>query len=220
MNFFRNLLCIHYLFLFFVIGLTTTIVSAQTVSQNVGKAEKNKKAIVANETTDGKTEKDNAKDNETAKENAKQAAPKPPRFGGHVGIVIPIVTRGNNRTTTIADDFIIGFPFALTVRTNSPVAFDFEFVPVINTPSNQDFRFLVHPGVIYNFKKNYAAGVRAAYEFGTGSYGFTPIVNRAFKLKGKTNYFIEADFPVRRERRPNRTRFTSVQFAVHTGVNF
>jgi hypothetical protein len=78
----------------------------------------------------------------------------------------------------------------------------------------------VHPGVTYSFKKKYTVGVRAAYEFGTGSYGFTPIAVRSFKLTDKINYFIEADFPVRRERRPNGTRFTSVQFAVHSGISF
>jgi hypothetical protein len=133
--------------------------------------------------------------------------------------VIPIVARGNGTTTTIADDFVIGFPFGLTVRTNSPLAFDFEFIPIMNTSSNQDFRFLIHPGAVYNYKK-YAAGVRAAYEIGTGNYGFTPIVLRSFKLTEKTNYFIEADFPVRWERRPNRTRFASIGFAVHSGISF
>ncbi len=221
MNFFKNPLRVRHLLLFFVIGLTTATLSAQTISQKTSETEETEKAIAAdeltnkNETPNDKTEKDG----EAAK-SAKQAEPKPPRFGGHVGIVIPIVTRGDNKTTTIGDDFIIGFPFALTVRTDSPVAFDFEFIPIINTPSNQDFRFLVHPGIVYSFKKHYAAGVRAAYEFGTGSYGFTPIVNRSFKLKGKTNYFIEADFPVRRERRPDHSRFASIGFAVHSGINF
>lgn len=223
MNFFENLLHIRCLLLIFAVGLMTTTLSAQAVSQNINESPEIKKTPDKDETTD-KDETVNknkiAKKDTKETELEKQAAAKPPRFGGHVGIVIPIVTRGDGRTTTIADDFIIGFPFALTVRTNSPIAFDFEFIPIINTPSNQDFRFLVHPGIVYGFKKKYAAGVRAAYEFGTGSYGFTPIVNRSFKLKGKTNYFIEADFPVRRERRPNRTRFTSVGFAIHSGISF
>ncbi len=229
MNFFGNLLHIRCLSLFFAVGLTITTLSAQTVLQNVSELQETGKTPVKNETADEvetTDEVETVNKNRMAKKEAeeakikKQAEAKPPRFGGHVGILIPIVSRGNGATTTIAENFIIGFPFALTVRTNSPAAFDFEFVPIINTPSNQDFRFLVHPGIIYSFKKKYAAGVRAAYEFGTGSYGFTPIVNRSFKLSGKTNYFIEADFPVRRERRPNRSRFTSVGFAVHSGINF
>lgn len=216
MNFSENLLHIRCLLLFFAVGLMTTTLSAQVVLQNTDEPQETGQTLDKSETADKNKIAKATKETKFKK----QADTKPPRFGGHVGIVLPIVTRGNGATTTIADNFIIGFPFALTVRTNSPVAFDFEFIPIINTPSNQDFRFLIHPGVVYGFKKNYAAGIRAAYEFGTGSYGFTPIVNRSFKLKGKTNYFIEADFPVRRERRPNRSRFTSVGFAIHSGISF
>ncbi|MDQ3220196.1 MAG: hypothetical protein M3Q26_05510 [Acidobacteriota bacterium] len=208
MKYAENLLHIRCLLLIFTVGLLGAILSAQTISQNTDESH------ATGEKRDDTIAKD-AKDAEIMK----QAEAKPPRFGGHVGIVIPIVTRGNGMTTTIAENFIIGFPFALIVRTDSPVAFDFEFVPIINTPSNQDFRFLIHPGVVYNYKK-YGFGLRAAYEVGTGSYGFTPLVSRSFKLTKKTNYFIEADFPVRRERRPDRTRFTSVQFAVHSGISF
>ena len=213
MNFFKNFSRICYLLLFVAAGLVTTTLSAQTISQNTDESQ----------ATGGKqrddTIKKEAKDAKDA-EIKKQAEAKPPRFGGHVGIVIPIVTRGNGTTTTIADNFIIGFPVALVVRTNSPAAFDFEFVPIINTPSNQDFRFLVHPGITYTFEKKNTVGLRGAYEFGTGAYGFTPLVARSFELTKKTNYFIEADFPVRWERRPNRTRFASVQFAAHSGISF
>ncbi len=160
-----------------------------------------------------------ARDAKIVKVMQKTEPPKP-RFGGHVGVVVPIVTRGDGNTVTLAEDFIIGFPFGLTVRTNSPIAFDFEFIPTLNTPTNQNFRFLVHPGIVYTFKKDYLVGLRGAYEEGTGNYGFTPIVSRSFKLTEKINYFIEADLPVRWESRPDGSEFTSVQFALHTGINF
>ncbi len=223
MNLSRKLLHVHCLLVFFAVGLMTTTLSAQTVSQNFGETQETEKTPDKAQTKDKDETADKnklVKKDTSEKEFEKQADAKPPRFGGHIGIVIPIVTRGDGRTTTIADNFIIGFPFALVVRTDSPAAFDFEFVPIINTPSNQDFRFLVHPGITYTFKKKYTVGVRAAYEFGTGNYGFTPIAARSFKLTDKTNYFIEADFPVRRERRPNGTGFTSVQFAIHSGISF
>ena len=218
MNFFKNFSNIRGLLLFVAVGLLTTTLSAQTVVENTGESP----------TTEGRRDDTTAKDAkekeaEIKKEAAKikkQAEPRPPRFGGHVGVVIPLIARGNGRTTTIADGFAIGFPVALIVRTNSPLAFDFEFVPTINTPSNQDFRFLIHPGVVYGFKKHYAVGIRAAYEVGTGNYGFTPIASRSFKLTKKTRYFVEAVFPVRWDRRPNRSRFGSIGFAVHSGISF
>jgi len=218
MNFFKKFSNIPYLLLFIAVGLMTTTLSAQTVVENTDESQ------AAEEKRDDTTAKDTKeKEAEIKKETAKikkQAEPKPPRFGGHVGVVIPIVTRGNGITTTIADDFIIGFPFALVVKTDSPVAFDFEFVPTINTPSNQDFRFLIHPGIVYAFNKKYLVGVRGAYEIGTGNYGFTPIAQRSFKLTKKTRYFIEADVPVRWARRPDRSRFASIQFAIHAGISF
>jgi hypothetical protein len=228
MNFLKKAKHIRPLILFFIIGAAAINLSAQTVSQIIGEAKepgsanvevetKNKDKAGKDKMPDEKTERDNTVKEEKA---MKQADPKPPRFGGHVGIVIPIVTRGDGRTVSIADDFIIGFPAALVVKTDSPVAFDFEFVPTINTPSNQDFRFLIHPGIVYAFKKNYLVGVRAAYEVGTGNYGFTPIAQRSFKLTKKTRYFVEADFPVRWEKRPNNSRFTSFQFAIHSGISF
>ncbi len=203
MNFYKGFLHIRHLLIVFALGLMTATLSAQTVVENTDESQKTEVA----------------KDAKITKIKKAPPPEKPPRFGGHVGIVIPLIARGNGRTTTIADGFAIGFPVALIVRTNSPLAFDFEFVPTINTPSNQDFRFLIHPGVVYNFKK-YAAGLRGAYEVGTGNYGFTPIASRSFKLTKKTNYFIEAVFPVRWERRPDRSRFASVGFAVHSGISF
>lgn len=234
MKYIKNFFDVRFLLLIFAVFFAAANIQAQTVSQNPGESPETIKTE-NNEMTRNAEEKTAKKDEISGEENAsskseekksekteleKQADPKPPRFGGHVGVVIPIVSRGNGITTTIADDFIIGFPFALTVKTKSPAAFDFEFIPIFNTDSNQTFRFLIHPGIVYSIKKKYAVGVRAAYEFGTGSYGFTPIVNRSFKLTKKTNYFIEADFPVRWERRPNRTRFASIQFAIHSGISF
>ena len=53
------------------------------------------------------------------------------RIGGHFGTVIPIVSRAGGSTTTISDQFKIGFPTGITVKTDSPWAFDLEFVPVV-----------------------------------------------------------------------------------------
>jgi len=44
----------------------------------------------------------------------------PPRVGRHVGIAFPIVTRSDRRTTTISEDFIVGFPIGIVIRNSSP----------------------------------------------------------------------------------------------------
>ncbi len=53
--------------------------------------------------------------------------------GGHIGFVLPLVTRENGKTTTISDDFVIGFPVGITVRKSSTFAFDLELVPSVQT---------------------------------------------------------------------------------------
>ena len=146
--------------------------------------------------------------------------PAPPRVGGHVGIAFPIVTRSDGITTTISEDFIVGFPVGITIRNSSPVAFDFEFVPTINNSPRQDVTLTVHPGAIYGFKKNYAVGIRAAFDIGSDTYGFTPLVQRSWKIKGNTKYFVEADFPVRFRQQPDGRRTTSGAFTAHFGISF
>ena len=141
------------------------------------------------------------------------------KLGGHVGFVVPIVAHGNGVTTNLADRFVFGFPVGLTVKTKHNIAIDFEFIPTFNT--GNDFVLTIHPGIIYGFAKNYAVGVRAAYDAGADSYGFTPLVSRGFKINEKVGCFIEADFPVRWNKRPvGNDRFTSGAFAAHFGFSF
>lgn len=140
------------------------------------------------------------------------------RFGGHVGFVVPIVGRGGGVTTNVGDRFVFGFPVGLTVKTKSNLAVDFEFIPTFNT--GRDFVLTIHPGIIYGFKKKYAVGVRAAYDAGAGSYGFTPLISRGFKINEKVGFFIEADFPIRSNYRAYQDRFGSIAFAMHAGFAF
>jgi hypothetical protein len=98
--------------LIFAIGLLTATSPAQTVSQNTGELTEIKERRDKNETSDenetsGEIDKDKTHDGKTAGKTKQYPPPKPPRFGGHVGIVIPIVTRGNGMTTTIAENLVV-----------------------------------------------------------------------------------------------------------------
>lgn len=140
------------------------------------------------------------------------------KLGGHVGFVVPIVGRGNGVTTNLGDRFVFGFPVGLTLKTKKNIAVDFEFIPTFNT--GRDFVLTIHPGIIYGFAKKYAVGVRAAYDAGAGSFGFTPLISRGFKINDKLGWFIEADFPIRSNYNPYRDRFGSIAFAAHAGIAF
>jgi len=84
------------------------------------------------------------------------------RLGGHFGFVIPLVTRANDTTTTVSDDFVMGFPTGITVRTSDRIAFDLELVPVIqNEPLHVDLT--VHPDVIVGVAERLSLGLRMAF---------------------------------------------------------
>jgi hypothetical protein len=141
------------------------------------------------------------------------------RLGGHFGFVIPLVTRADGVTTTVGDDFKIGFPMGITVKKTDKVAFDLELVPVIqNEPLN--ISLTVHPGVIFPLEHSLAAGVRMAFDVNAASWGFTPLLARSFPLKGGCAFFAEVDLPIRFQEAPDGHGFTAVTLAAHFGLGF
>src|SRR5207244_11843308 len=69
-------------------------------------------------------------------------------IGGHVGFVLPLVTHAAGQTTTIADNFSIGFPLGVTFKGNGHMAYDLELVPgVRGTPRLTTLT--VHPGLVW-----------------------------------------------------------------------
>jgi hypothetical protein len=142
------------------------------------------------------------------------------RLGGHFGAVFPLVTRASGETTTIGDDFKIGFPMGVTVKMNDRWAFDLELVPVIqNDPLFTSLT--VHPGIIRSLPNAFGAGVRMAFDVNQPSWGFTPLLNHAFPVRGHAYaYFIEGVVPIRFQQDPSGGNRTSVGFAAHVGVGF
>lgn len=141
------------------------------------------------------------------------------RVGGHFGAVIPLVTRADGTTTTVSDDFVIGFPTGITIRTSPRWAFDLELVPSIqNEPRHVDLT--VHPGVIASIGGGFGAGLRMAFEVKRPSWGFTPLLNRGFPLGAGTSLFGELVVPVRFQIDPAGEGFTSVGLGIHAGIGF
>jgi hypothetical protein len=141
------------------------------------------------------------------------------RLGGHFGFLFPLVNHAGD-TTTIADDFVIGFPMGITVKTSDQWAFDLELVPVIqNDPLNTSLT--VHPGIIRALSNGYAAGLRMAFDVNQASWGFTPLVNKSFPVPGHPySLFVEGVVPIRFQEDPAGGNRTSIGFAVHLGVGF
>jgi hypothetical protein len=142
------------------------------------------------------------------------------RLGGHFGAVFPLVTHADGETTTIGDDFKVGFPMGVTVKTSDKWAFDLELVPVIqNDPLFVSLT--VHPGIIRALSGGYAVGLRMAFDVNNASWGFTPLVNRGFAVPGHSyKLFVEGVVPIRFQQTSAGDNHTSIGFAVHTGIGF
>jgi len=141
------------------------------------------------------------------------------RLGGHIGAVFPLVNHVGGETTTIADDFTIGFPMGITVKTSDKWAFDLEFVAGIqNDPL--DVSLTVHPGIIRGLSNGWATGLRVAFDVNHASWGFTPLLNKALAHSHGCTWFVEGVLPIRFQADPAGGTRTAVGFAVHTGVGF
>jgi hypothetical protein len=141
--------------------------------------------------------------------------------GGHIGAVFPLVTHAGGTNTTIADSFAVGFPMGFTIHGQGRMAFDMEFVPLIqNSPRQVNLTF--HPGLIFAVGHRFSVGMRAAFDANSTQFGFTPLVNKSWPIEGSffKAYFVEADLPVRFNRPAGLPPTNPVTFAMHFGVGF
>ena len=134
--------------------------------------------------------------------------------GGHFGFVLPFVTRAGGETTSISDQFKIGFPIGITIKTGQKLAFDLELVPIIQrTP--YIVILTVHPGVLYTLPNDFAAGIRMAFDVSQPSWGFTPLLHKNFATLGTSPVFGELVVPIRFQNGNN-----SIGLGVHIGIGF
>jgi hypothetical protein len=144
-------------------------------------------------------------------------------IGGHVGFVLPLVTHANGQTSSLADNFSIGFPLGISFHSGGRLTYDLEFVPGIqDTPRKSTLT--VHPGLVWGLGHGWGAGIRAAFDVNSSSYGFTPLVNHSWPIKSEGSffkaYFVEAVLPVRFNRPTGGPSSTPVTFGLHFGLGF
>jgi hypothetical protein len=145
-------------------------------------------------------------------------------LGGHIGFVLPLVTRVGNQTTNLADNFSIGFPVGITVKGGGPMAFDMELVPSIQNSPRQ-VNATIHPGLLYALGKGFTVGMRVAFDVNSSQFGFTPLLNKSWPIKGGEGgffkaYFVEAVLPVRFNRPVGGPDTDPVTFGMHFGLGF
>jgi hypothetical protein len=143
--------------------------------------------------------------------------------GGHVGFVIPWVTHGGGQTTTIGDNFQIGFPIGVTLHGQGRMSLDLEMVPSFSDDP-RSVTLTVDPGLVWGISRGWSAGLRAAFDVNSSQVGFIPLVNKSWKFKDQKgffkSYFVEADLPVKFNRPTGAPGTNSVTFATHFGLGF
>jgi hypothetical protein len=143
--------------------------------------------------------------------------------GGHVGFVIPWVTHAGGQTTSIADDFQIGFPIGVTFKGQGRMALDLEMVPSISDKPRA-VALTVDPGVVWGLSHDVGIGIRMAFDVNSSQFGFIPLVNKSWEFKEPKGifkrFFIEADLPVKFNRPTGGTSTNPVTFATHFGLGF
>ena len=144
-------------------------------------------------------------------------------IGGHVGFVIPWVTHGGGNTTSIADNFSIGFPIGVTFKGKGNFNLDLEMVPQISD-NPREVALTIDPGVVYSLSHGVSIGGRMAFDVNSARFGFIPLINKSWKFKNQNQffkaYFIEADLPVKFDHPTGAPSTNSVTFATHFGLGF
>ncbi len=145
------------------------------------------------------------------------------KIGGHIGFVIPWVTHSGGQTTSIADNFAIGFPIGITFKGKGRMNLDLEMVPSVSGHP-REVTLTVDPGLVWSLDHGVGVGLRAAFDVNSSRFGFIPLVNKSWKFKNQDgffkSYFVEADLPVKFNRPTGGPSTNSVTFATHFGLGF
>ncbi|MFZ1750175.1 MAG: hypothetical protein WAU01_08290 [Saprospiraceae bacterium] len=151
--------------------------------------------------------------------------PELPKVAGYHAGVVQIIFAHNNGETVYFDRtsvYSVGFPFGITFNTKSKLKIDLELVPFINPYiySDRPYRIhlLYHPGILYPLHHGWTLGLRAAFEIGEGQFGFTPLINKAFKCKNGNVFFMELVAPGRFG--PDKDTGYTQLGGVHLGIGF
>lgn len=144
-------------------------------------------------------------------------------IGGHIGFVIPWVTHTGSGTTSVVDNFTIGFPIGITFKGQGRMNLDLEMVPSVSDSPRQ-VALTVDPGLVWSLNHGVGVGIRAAFDVNSSQIGFIPLVNKSWKLKNHNGFFkaffMEADLPVKFNRPTGGPSSNAVTFATHFGLAF
>jgi hypothetical protein len=146
--------------------------------------------------------------------------------GGHVGFGFPLVTKDGGNVSSLADNFYMGLPVAITVNGPGRMYFDLEFVPyVVDKP--REIQLVINPGFLWRVGHGFAVGSRVAFlvnsdQTKTAQFGITPLVVKSWRIEHSffKAYFAEGDFIFRFNRPQDGPATNPFTFQVVLGLSF
>lgn len=142
----------------------------------------------------------------------------------HIGVVQVFMASNRGEVTFLdkQDFYSIGFPMGISFKTPGKAIFDLEFVPVIkpfvNTNLPYSVHMVFHPGILIPLDDGWTFGFRLAFETGVNQFGFTPLINKGFKIGKNTVFFLELVTPGRFG--PNKNSGYTQLAGLHAGFGF
>jgi hypothetical protein len=146
--------------------------------------------------------------------------------GGHVGFGFPLVTKDGDNVSSLADNFQMWLPIAITVNGPGRMYFDLELVPIV-VDKPREVQLVVNPGLLWRFGHGFAAGSRVAFlvnsdQTKTAQFGITPPIVKSWPIEHSffKAYFVEGDFIFRFNRPVNGPTTNPFIFNVVLGLAF
>jgi hypothetical protein len=146
--------------------------------------------------------------------------------GGHVGVGFPFVTKDGDNVSSLADNFSMSLPVAITVNGPGRMYFDLELVPIV-VDKPREIQLVVNPGLLWRFGHGFAAGSRVGFlvnsdQTKSAQFGITPLIVKSWPIEHSffRAYFVEGDFIFRFNRPINGPATNPFTFNMVFGVGF
>jgi hypothetical protein len=107
--------------------------------------------------------------------------------GGHVGFGFPLVTKDGDNVSSLADNFSMSLPVAITVNGPGRMYFDLGFAPIV-VDKPREIQLVVNPGFLWRVGHGFAIGSRVSFlvnsdQTKTAQFGITPLIVKSWPIE-------------------------------------